>query len=163
MEVIDFEQMPQHDFDLRVRDEANVDAQLLMRRYYTLLTGVEKDEVSIDDFEKALCGLIQSNVMHVALLNELNFTGVEPADAAMILKESVVPNDDILDSLASIRGSFDQAVEDYAQQLHDANLTLVAPADEQLPDAQKDAEARYRLARYVATSVLVDDRDETQF
>lgn len=163
MEVIDFEQMPQHDFDLRVRDEAGVDAQLLMRRYYTLLTGVEKDEVSIDEFEKVLAGLVESNAMHVALLNELNFTGVEPMDAAMILKESIVPKDEILDQLATLRGGFDQAVEDYAQQLEEADVRLVAPVDEPMPDATKDAEARYRLARYVATSVLVDDREETQF
>ncbi|ANZ48416.1 hypothetical protein BIZ78_gp159 [Erwinia phage vB_EamM_Caitlin] len=162
MEVIDFEQMPQHDFDLRVRDEANVDPQMLMKRYYTLLTGVEKDEVSIDDFEKALAGLIQSNVSHVALLNELNFTEVEPLDAAMILKESIVPNDDVLDQLAKLRGDFDQAVDDYTQQLLEAGITLVAPVDPN-PSTEQENAARYRLARYVATSVLVDDREETQF
>lgn len=163
MEVIDFEQMPQHDFDLRVRDEANVDPQMLMRRYYTLLTGEDREDVNIGEFEKALVGLIESNVAHVALLNELNFTGVEPSDAAMILRESIVPNDSILDAIAKLRGDFDTAVEDYAQQLQEANLTLVAPAGEQITDASEDADARYRLSRYVCTSILVDDREEAQF
>lgn len=162
MQVIDFEQMTQHDFDLHVRDEDGADAKMLMVRYYTLLTGVEKEDVSLDDFEKALAGLIGTNVAHVALLNELNFTGVEPTDAAMILKESIVPNEEILDQVAGIRGGFDQAVEEYAQQLQDANLTLVAPTGEQLPNPQQDDDARYRLARYVITSVLVDDREDTQ-
>ncbi|QVW55835.1 hypothetical protein pEaSNUABM9_00254 [Erwinia phage pEa_SNUABM_9] len=161
MEVIDFEQLPQHDFDLNVRSEENADANLLMKRYYALLTGNEKDEVSLDDFEKLLSGLIVSNASNVAMLNELNFTMVEPSDAAMVLREGIVPNEEILDKIAAIRGPFDEAVEDYAMQLREAELTLCAPVDPN-PTAEQEDEARNRLARYVITSVLVDDREEAQ-
>ncbi|QVW28629.1 hypothetical protein pEaSNUABM8_00132 [Erwinia phage pEa_SNUABM_8] len=161
MEVIDFEQLPQHDFDLDVRSEDNADANLLMQRYYALVTGNEKDEVSLGDFEKMLVGLIGSNASHVALLNELNFTTVEPSDAAMVLRESIVPNEEILDKIAALRGPFDEAVEDYTEQLKEAGLTLCAPVDPN-PSIEQEEEARGRLARYVITSVLVDDREETQ-
>ncbi|ANZ48688.1 hypothetical protein BIZ83_gp165 [Erwinia phage vB_EamM_ChrisDB] len=161
MEVIDFEQLPQHDFDLDVRSEENADANLLMKRYYSLITGSERDEVSLGDFEKVLVGLIETNAAHVALLNELNFTGVEPSDAAMILRDSIVPSDEILDKVAALRGPFDEAVEDYVEQLKEANLTLCAPVDPN-PTVEQEEEARSRLARYVITSVLVDDREETQ-
>ena len=72
-------------------------------------------------------------------------------------------SDSILDAIAKLRGDYDTAVEDYAQQLQEANLTLVAPAGEQITDASEDADARYRLSRYVCTSILVDDREEAQF
>lgn len=161
MEVFDFEQLPQHDFDLDIRSEEHADAKLLMARYFTLVTGQEKEDVSLDDFEKMLVSLIETNAAHVALINELNFTEVEPVDAAMVLKESIVPTDAVLDAIAHLRGPFDTAVEDYAQQLAETGKTLAAPVDPNPTDEQVEA-ARYRLARYVITSILVDDREEAQ-
>jgi len=158
MEVIDFEQLPQHDFDLRVRDEADKSPQLLMDRYYAMLTGDERQNVSLDDFEKLLSGLIGTNASHVALLHELNFTSVEPLDAQMILSESIIPNDDILDTVAGLRAGFDEAAEAYAEQLRETGKTFVAPVDPNPTEQETDA-AIQRLARYVITSVLVDDRE----
>ncbi len=121
------------------------------------------DQLDAGAIDVVLLDMLLAVETGVALLNELNFTGVEPSDAAMILRESIVPNDSILDAIAKLRGDFDTAVEDYAQQLQEANLTLVAPAGEQITDASEDADARYRLSRYVCTSILVDDREEAQF
>lgn len=157
MEVIDFEQLPQHDFDLRVRDEADATPQLLMDRYYAMLTGDDRQNVSLGEFEKVIAGLVATNASHVALLHELNFTAVEPLDAQMILAESIIPNEEILDAVAGIRAGFDEAADAYADQLRETGKTFVAPVDPN-PSAEETDAAINRLARYVITSVLVDDR-----
>lgn len=159
MDVIDFEQLRQHDFDLRVRDEVNVDAATLMKRYYAVMMGREEEDVDLGDFEKALVGLLNSNTAHVALLNELNFTAVEPLDAQEILAAAIVPTDEILDKLGTLRPDFDECCEAYAEQLKESELELSGPSGEQLPDESLDEAYRQRVARYVITSVLVDDRE----
>ncbi|QVW56261.1 hypothetical protein pEaSNUABM6_00125 [Erwinia phage pEa_SNUABM_6] len=165
MDVIDFEQLPQHDFDLGVRDmdgSFEENARALFQKYGELIMGSDQPEITLGDFEKLLVGLITSRTEGRALLNELNFTTVCPADAAGILSQSIVPTDEILDSVAKLRGPFDTAVEDYAQQLAESEYAMVAPEGEQLPSDEETETARLRLARYVITSVLVDDREECQ-
>lgn len=77
-----------------------------------------------------------------------------------MLKESIIPTDEIMDTVAGIRGTFETAVEEYTEQLRESGLTLCAPAGEPLPSDEETEEARSRLARYVITSILVDDREE---
>lgn len=167
MDVIDFEQLPQHDFDLGVRDtdgDFEARAKALFTKYGALLThGDDSVEFDLGDFEKVLVGLITKRAQERALLNELDFSAVSPNDAAGVLSQSIVPSDEILDALAGIRGTFDTAVEDYAQQLEESEYQLVAPEGEQLPSDEETDCARLKLARYVLTSVLVDEREECQF
>lgn len=166
MDVIDFEQLPQHDFDLCVRDESGdfeSQARTLFQKYGALLThGDDSRDVDLGEFEKILVGLIQRQAETRALLHEMDFSKVSPADAAGVLSQSIVPADEILDALAAIRGPFDTAVEDYAQQLQEAEYQMVAPEGEQLPDASETDCCRLKLARYVLTSILVDEREECQ-
>lgn len=163
-ETLDFNQLEQHDFDLGVRDlEADYETRCkeFFNRYGQLITGASEDtEYSLDDFEKILSCFITDSLAKQALLVEQNLQMVEPTDAHAVLKESIIPNDEIMDAVAGIRGTFDTAVEDYTEQLRESGLTLCAPAGEQLPSEEETEEARSRLARYVITSVLVDDREE---
>lgn len=165
MDVIDFEQLPQHDFDLGVRDMDcgfEEKARALFQKYGELIMGTDHPDITLDEFEKLIVGLITTRAQDRALLNELNFTTVSPADAAGILSQSIVPNDEILDKVAELRGPFDTAVEDYAEQLAESEYAMVAPEGEQLPSGEQTETARLRLARYVITSVLVDDREDCQ-
>ena len=63
-------------------------------------------------------------------------------------------------TLSQVFVTFETAVEEYTEQLRESGLTLCAPAGEQLPSDEETEEARSRLARYVITSILVDDREE---
>ncbi|ECV8633869.1 hypothetical protein AAA64_23350 [Salmonella enterica subsp. enterica serovar Dublin] len=163
-ETLDFNQLEQHDFDLGVRDidaDHETRCKELFNRYGQLITGASDDtEFSLDEFEKVLSCFITDCLAKKALLVELNLDSVEPTDAHAVLKESIIPTDEIMDTVAGIRGTFETAVDEYTEQLRESGLTLCAPAGEQLPSDAETEEARSRLARYVITSILVDDREE---
>lgn len=163
-ETLDFNQLEQHDFDLGVRDlEADYETRCneFFKRYGQLITGASEDtEFTLADFEKILSCFITDSLAKQAMLVELNLDSVEPTDAHAVLKESIIPTDEIMDTVAGIRGTFETAVEEYTEQLRESGLTLCAPAGEQLPFDAETEEARSRLARYVITSILVDDREE---
>ncbi|HHS7556240.1 TPA: hypothetical protein ACTPQ1_004530 [Salmonella enterica] len=159
MDMIELGQLPQHNFDLEVRDDREADANTLMARYYELLTGQPLDDEYINRFEKVLSNLITTNAMHVGMLNEMNFADVEPSDAQRILIDGPVPSDEVQDMLATIRNTFDEAAEKYAEEL--SEITLDAPVDPNPTDEQV-REARMRLARFICAAILTDDREENQ-
>ncbi|AWN08890.1 hypothetical protein MLDJOKPK_00048 [Salmonella phage SPAsTU] len=159
MDMIELGQLPQHNFDLEVRHEEKYDANTFMARYYELLTGQPLDDEFINRFEKVLANLITTNAMHVGMLNEMNFATVEPSDAQKILIDGPVPSDEVQDMLATIRNTFDEAAEKYAEELSD--ITLAAPVDPNPTDEQV-REARMRLARFICAAILTDDREENQ-
>ena len=150
MDLIELEQLPQHNFDLRVRDQTGVDANGFLSQYYEMITGEKLDDEHISKFEKVLVGLLSSNAARLALLNELAMADVSDIDARAILEQGIVPNDEIMDKLAGIRGVLDECAEEYTEQLGD--LALVAEGET----------AKLRLARYVVASVLVDDRESEE-
>jgi len=148
MKLIELQQLAQHDFDLDIRSKSDATDNELYSGYHEIITGEPLDDEHRSRFEKALVGLIGSNAAHVGLLNELNFTSVEPADATMIMDKELIPSEEIQDKIAAIRSVIDECQELYAEQLE--GETLVATGED----------ARQRLARYVIASILFDDRDD---
>ncbi|QVW55088.1 hypothetical protein pEaSNUABM29_00044 [Erwinia phage pEa_SNUABM_29] len=159
MDMIELGQLPQHDFDLRVRDEEGGDANTLLSRYHEMLTGQPLEDEHVNRFEKVLVNLISTNAMHAGMLNEMNFASVEPLDAQKILLDGPIPSDEVQDALATIRNAFDEAAEKFVEELGD--LELCAPVDPNPTDEQR-REARLRLARFICAAILSDDREENQ-
>ncbi|ANZ48138.1 hypothetical protein ASESINO_125 [Erwinia phage vB_EamM_Asesino] len=160
MDMIELGQLDQHNFDLGVRDREDCSPEVMMSAYHELLTGEPLTDEYISRFEKTLAGLIGSNAAHVGLLHEMNFAGVEPLDAIMVLREGVVPSDEVMDMIAGIRATFDEAAEKYAEELE--GRELVAPSGEQLPSDEERRAAKLILARYIVAAILTDDREENQ-
>ncbi|AFQ96577.1 hypothetical protein STRATTON_127 [Erwinia phage vB_EamM_Stratton] len=159
MDMIELGQMDQHNFDLDVRSREDCSPEVMMSAYHELLTGEPLTDEYVHRFEKVLAGLIGSNAAHVGLLHEMNFSGVEPLDAAAILKDGAAPGDEVMDMIANIRAQFDEAAEKYAEELEGRDL--VAPLDPNPTDEQRRA-AKLTLARYIIAAILTDDREENE-
>lgn len=153
MDNLDFSQLDSHDFDLLVREKTSSENQWqeLANEYGHLLSPELGENVTVAEFEAALVKLIRQKIANQCLLTELNLHHVNPVSAKSILDNSVVPSDVVLDLLAEARGKVEEAVSEYRNQLEDTDLTFEDQADLDL------------CAKYVVTSVLVDDREQEEF
>lgn len=160
---MELSQVQQHEFDLGIRDSQEGGYEDICRdlfvAYGELINPDEKmnrDE-ALPEFEKRLAILLTEVAYLRGMLNEMNFSEVDPIDAAALLTNNCIPSDEILDKVAAIRGNFDEAAEDYANELANVEgFTLGSNVDD---DPEK---ARARLSRFVIASVLVDDREENE-
>lgn len=148
--VIELEQLPQHDFDQRIRDKESPTGEEFCSAYNEVITGEALDDEHMSRFEKNLVGALNERAEARAMLQELAFHDIEPADARLILEKEVVPSDEILDKVAELRAKVVELVEDYLPQLSELELT------------NGTDNAKERLARFVIASCLLDDREEQE-
>lgn len=152
MDNIDLTQIESHDYDLAVRDESGADANLLLARYHELFTGEKDSDELISRFEKLLIALLRSDTENSAMLTELGLGNILATDLQAILREHIIPSEAIQDEAMMLRGKFEELVEQYEEQL--SELDTAGPAGEQIPDAEKTAKYKRRLATFVIASLL---------
>lgn len=146
--VIELEQLPQHDFDQGLRHKTDVTGEDFCSVYNEVITGEPLDDEHMSRFEKTLVGALNERAEAQAMLQELAFHDVAPSDARLILEKEIIPTDEILDKIADLRGKLQIIIEDYLPQLADVQL---------FNDSEN---AKERLARFVIASCLLDDREE---
>ncbi|MGL5397315.1 MAG: hypothetical protein ACRDBQ_18860 [Shewanella sp.] len=151
MDNLDFSQLDGHNFDLGVRESAVEDQwQKLANDYGHLLDDRLGENVTVAEFEAVLVRLINQKIANQCLLTELNLHKVNPVSAKLILDNSVIPNDTVMELLDEARGKVIEATSEYRSQLEDTDLTF------------EDQEDLDRCAKYVVASVLVDDREDEE-
>ncbi|QXO09563.1 hypothetical protein pEaSNUABM11_00139 [Erwinia phage pEa_SNUABM_11] len=148
--VIELEQLPQHDFDQGLRDKTDVTGEDFCSAYNEVITGEPLTDEHMSRFEVTLVGALNERAEARAMLQELAFHDVNPHDARMVLEKEIIPSDEILDKIAALRAKVLELVEDYQPSLEGEQLFNDAP------------DAKERLARFVIASCLLDDRDERE-
>lgn len=162
MRQIEIRQLKDHDFDLELADNESVSEGEMLAEYAAFIEESDLERAKENPrhcFEKALESLMRQRYEAMGMLIELGVERVSGNDAALILEEGIIPHDPILNLIDEIRGKFEEAVSDYANQLADSGLTFEGPIGEPLPSQGEQGEYNELLARFVVLSILGDQRE----